>query len=244
MPLTDSSLNLFLTAFLIITAMAYGWFTDKIDLKGALVGGVIAWLIFMGSSWAGLSLLFVFFFAGSFVSKWKYEKKEFLQLAQEDQGKRGAIHALSNGGFAALCGILSVYIHEKSSVFNLMLASSLAVACSDTFSSELGNVYGKRYINILTLKSEMRGLDGAISKEGTIWGLVGSLLIAITYGLSIKSFSLLVIVFFCGIVGNFFDSFLGATVQRQGMINNHAVNFFSTAFGGLVGGMLFFFFYH
>ena len=224
-------------AALIILSTLYGWLSNKITLSGALAGGIIAWLIFMGGSWACLSLLFVFFFAGSFVSSWKYQQKEYLKLAQENQGKRSAIHALANGGFAGLCGLFSMYFYAKADMFNLMLASSLAVACSDTFSSELGNIYGKKYFNMLTLKIEMRGLDGVISKEGTLWGLAGSFLIAATYTLFIHSMLDFYIIFFSGIVGNLFDSLLGATLQRQGLMNNHSVNFFSTSFGGLLAGL-------
>jgi uncharacterized membrane protein len=40
---------------------------------------------------------------------------------------------------------------------------------------------------------------------------------------------MLVISWSCGVFGLFFDSLLGATLERRGWINNDAVNFLSTA---------------
>jgi len=119
-----------------------------------------------------------------------------------------------------------------------MIAGTFSTATADTVSSELGNVYGSRFYNILSLKKDTRGLDGVISAEGTIAGIMGSALIAMVYtffeGLD-TTFAVIVV---AGTAGNLFDSILGASAERKHLIGNNAVNFLNTAFGALVALLL------
>lgn len=157
-----------------------------------------------------------------------------MELAQSDGGKRGLMHVVSNGGVAGTCGLLGWLIPEISFMAMGMAAASLAAAFSDTVSSELGNVYGSRFYNILSFKSEPRGLDGVISPEGTLFGLLGSAVIAIQYGILIDASLNVLWVFLAGILGNLLDSILGASAQRKGLLNNHEVNILNTVFGAVV----------
>jgi uncharacterized protein (TIGR00297 family) len=211
------------------------YLSKKIDLLGALVGGLITFCMFLGSQWLGILSLTLFFGLGTFVSHWKIEQKRRISVEQENKGKRTIVNAVSNGGFAGLCGFLGWFLPEYQLVFELMMIASITGAMSDTFSSELGNVYGRRYINILTLQSDVRGKDGVISLEGTIAGLFGAVIIAIVFVLfrenTGNTFLLIVI---CGMLGNFSDSILGATLQQKSILDNHQVNLASTIISGLI----------
>ena len=81
------------------------------------------------------------------------------------------------------------------------------------------------------------GADGAISFRGTLAGLAAALLIVL---ISMKVLQLpsKVGIFALGgaIFGLFFDSLLGATLERQGRINNDAVNFLSTLAAAIFAG--------
>jgi uncharacterized protein (TIGR00297 family) len=210
------------------------YLSKKIDLLGALTGGVITFCMFLNSQWLGILALTLFFGLGTFVSHWKVEQKRKINVEQENKGKRTIVNAVSNGGFAGLCGFLGWFLPEYQLTFELMMIASIASAMSDTFSSELGNVYGRRYINILTFKSDIRGKDGVISLEGTIAGLVGAAILAILFVVFRGNYLFALLIILCGMIGNFSDSILGATLQQKDLLDNHQVNLVSTIISGLI----------
>ena len=225
--------NIWTGGGIVVIFVVLSYLSGKIDLKGSIAGGLIALGLFLGGGWGSLGLLFIFFVAGTFVSSWKKEEKKALKLEQENEGKRSINNALSNGGIAGLLGFLAWIFPQYETVFLPMLAASLAAAASDTFSSELGNVYGKTYRNILTFSKDERGKDGVISLEGSLLGLLGSGIIALIYGLWFGQYAQAIVIFAAGYGGNLMDSFLGATLQKHGYMNNDTVNVGCTLFAAL-----------
>jgi len=189
--------------------------------------------IFLGGGWNAYSLVVTFFVLGTIATQWKFAWKVSMDLAQAGGGKRGVLHAVSNVGVAATCGLIGWVSPEIAFMAKGMAAASLAAALSDTLSSELGNVHGSRFYNILSFKKDTRGADGVISPEGILFGLVGSAIIAFQYGGLIDPSLNVLWVFIGGIGGNLLDSILGASIQRKGLVNNHEVNIFNTLFGGV-----------
>jgi len=86
----------------------------------------------------------------------------------------------------------------------------------------------------LNFKKGKRGDDGVISLEGTLFGILGSVLIAILFGTLMSNYSVILPITIAGFAGNLMDSYLGATLQRKGWINNHFVNFLNTAFAAFL----------
>ncbi len=122
---------------------------------------------------------------------------------------------------------------ESTPVGSVLIAACFAAALSDTWSSELGNAHGSRFYEVLSGKPGQRGNDGVVSSEGSLAGLIGSGLIAVLYGLFKEWGSAVVVIGVAGLVGNVTDSLLGATLERQGRLGNHAVNFLATLAGAL-----------
>ncbi len=229
-PVPDNWLmGLGLVALLTIGSIA----SKKIDAAGGLAGGLIAWLIFLGGGYLGVGLLFLFFIAGSAASHWKMREKARDGLAQEDLGRRSLRHAVSNGGVAGVCGLLAWLFPAQAPLFLAMLAGALASATADTLSSELGNVYGRRFVNIVTFKPDRRGLDGVVSLEGTMCGAAGALAPALALALFGGGLAAGVLVWLAGVFGNLADSVLGATLQRRGYMTNDSVNFANTLLAAL-----------
>lgn len=229
--------NLIVYIFL-IAASLISYLTKKLTLAGAITGSIVGLLIYKGAGLTGLFLLAIFFIAGTAATNWQATKKTIINTAEENESQRTSGQVLANGGVAAASGLVAWLLPDKISVAQLMIAGSLAAATADTLSSELGMIYGRRFFNILTFKKDKCGLDGVISLEGTLVGLIGAILIAGAYSAMAGWSNLFYLITLAGLTGNLVDSVLGALLERRGLIGNDVINFLNTLTGALVCWML------
>jgi len=212
----------------------------KLDAKAAVAAVVIGFIAWLGEGYTGIALLATFFVAGTLATSWKMRTKQQAGLAEQHRGQRTAAQVIANGGVAAILSLFSFLSAEHHALLLLMVASSLSSATADTVSSELGNVYGRKFYNIINFKKDIRGLNGVVSFEGAMIGVAGSSLIALVYaiqaGFTIHFFWIVI----AGTAGNLTDSVLGAALERKHILNNDAVNFLNTLTGALVGLMLYY----
>ena len=229
----------FVVFFLLLVAVIfYSIRKDKLTIAGVMAAALMGCLVFMGFGLKGIAIMGAFFLLGNLATSWKINIKEKLGAAEYAHGRRNASQVLANGGVAALLGLLASIFPVYHPVFFLMMASSLSSATADTLSSELGTLYGRGFYNILSFKKDIRGENGVISLEGTLFGLAGSALIALIYALTTNFNVDFLIIVLAGTIGNFIDSILGATLERKNVIKNDVVNFSNTAFAGLVAMVL------
>lgn len=223
--------------YIIIAGLALMSFAfRKLTLMAAITAFMVAICIFWGSAFSGLAMLGAFFILGTTATSWHNRDKKALKPLADRGNRRDTWQVLANGGVAAICGLLAyipTFIAQRQ-VFCLMMAGSLASAMADTLSSELGMVYGRRFYNIFSFKPDKKGLDGVISMEGTMIGLIGSAIIALIYCLFWGFSGKFWVIVIAGTVGNYIDSLLGATLERRYLLNNNMVNFFNTLTGALV----------
>ncbi|MDF9797007.1 uncharacterized protein (TIGR00297 family) [Catalinimonas alkaloidigena] len=227
---------------IVVILVALSVLSKKITVRGALLGGFITFLLWSAFGLIGLATIVVFFIFGTAASIWKKNEKKKYKLEQQNEGKRDYHNVVGNGGVAGLLSLLTFYYKEPTLLLTLMAIASFAAALSDTFSSEFGNIYGRKFINVLTLKTGSRGQDGVISLEGSVFGFIGSLLIAMIFYLFYRKFSLATIILLSGISGNFIDSILGTSLQKRGWLNNHSVNFLSIMLASLFALLLYYLF--
>ena len=235
--MTDAT-RLGLVLLLLGLGMAYSVRAGKLTTAAAGTGGGLGLLIYLGGGLAGLGLLALFFGLGTAASGWRGTDKRRLGLAEENRGRRTTGQVIANAGVAGLLGLLAWQWPPTAPLACLMLAGSLAAATADTLASELGNVYGRRYYNILTLRPDARGLNGVVSLEGTALGLAGTAALAAAYCLGVGWGPAFGWLLGAGTAGNLADSVLGATLERRGYLTNNAVNFLNTLTGALVAGGL------
>jgi uncharacterized protein (TIGR00297 family) len=167
-------------------------------------------------------------------------RKESLGTAESFRG-RGASQVAANLGVAALVcnGLAAILIINSrwfsnvtigtTPIFVLGLAA-LAEAAADTVSSELGQVLSGTPRMITSLRRAEPGTDGAISLPGTVAGIGAAAIVSAAGTWALQGSSqMFAISWGAGVFGLFFDSLLGATLERRGWLNNDAVNFLSTA---------------
>ena len=204
----------------------------KLTNMGGLVGCAVAYSVYAGAGVVGLLMLGLFFVLGTLSTSFGKRVKDTIKIDDNNGGRRTAGQVIANGGVAAVCGIFALAFPQHSQLLIVMLAASLSSATADTLSSELGTIYGKRFYNILTFKKDIRGENGVVSLEGTMLGIGGSAVIAISYCLVYgwKYFLLIVV---AGTIGNITDSILGAVLERKGYIKNNTVNLLNTIVAAL-----------
>lgn len=222
--------------FFLIAGAYFSFYTKKLTLPAAITGFFSAMLIYFAAGYTALSLLAAFFITGTIATVWGKQAKQALQKTG-DGTQRKASQVLANSGTATLLSLMALSIPFHQPVL-LLIAASFSSATADTLSSELGMVYGKRFYNCISLKKEKRGLDGAISIEGTLIGAAGAALIALIYSLFNGFGRDFLIIIFAGIAGNYADSLFGVLLERKKLLNNDWVNFLSTVFAALTAMLL------
>ena len=165
-------------------------------------------------------------------------EKEQLGSA-EDRTGRSAAQVAANLGVAAIAAgdIATTWMtnrhklaHAIAVPFLAVSLAALAEAAADTVSSEIGQVLGGSPRMITTLRKVETGIDGAVSLAGTFAGILAGATVAALGSWALRGSLTLFTVSCAGsIFGLFFDSVLGATLERCGWLNNDMVNFLSTA---------------
>jgi uncharacterized protein (TIGR00297 family) len=220
--------DLLAVLFLLTGGVSSAW-SKKLTPAAAVTGVLIGCAIYAGGGYPGLLLLALFFILGTAATSWKKEKKLALKGNAAHQSTRTPGQVAANAGVAALAGIACLLFPENKPLFLMGLAASLSSATADTLSSELGTIYGRRFYHLLTLQRDERGLDGVVSIEGILIGIAGSAIIAASFTLSTHwSSRAFILIILAGTIGNLTDSFLGAILERKGLIGNNTVNFLNT----------------
>ncbi len=230
------------TGIVSLTFAVMVWALRAATPLAAFFGGVICLLVTLqteqsprlAESHSGLLPLMALFVLTFLATKAGKIRKARLGVAESRRG-RSAAQVIANLGAAALAAILGFFYTSLHQASLIMLLGALAEATADTVSSEIGAAFGGQPFLVTTFRRVEAGIDGAVSVLGTVAGSIASGLI-VAVGVWSLGFTLRqgLAAFLGGSVGLFFDSFLGATVERQGWFGNDWVNFLSTMAGGLV----------
>ncbi len=203
-----------------------------ITMSGAVMGLALGIAIYASYGLRSFAIVLAFFILGSAATRLGYAKKAARGVAERRGGRRSWREASANLLAAAFFSILALTTPFQA-MFLVALVAALAEAAGDTISSEIGQWLSNRAYLITTLKPVPAGENGGVSILGTAAGVAASALIAaLSFALGLCSAPGAAIALAAAVAGNLFDSLLGATVERRGLVTNGIVNFAGTSFAG------------
>ncbi|WP_265108778.1 DUF92 domain-containing protein [Halosolutus halophilus] len=235
-----------LAALAITVAFGYASYAlETASIAGMLTGILLGLLTIVLGGYGWFAVLISFFAIGGLSTKFRYEKKEALGVAEDNNGARGSGNVLGNAavalaavlGYAASSATLLPGDPEPT-LFLFAFAGSVATAMSDTLSSEIGSVFETPRL-ITTFEPVEPGTDGGVTWQGEVAGIVGAAVVAgIAYALFADVDPLgAAIIVAAGFVGMTVDSLLGATLEGS-VLGNQGVNFLATLSGALICALL------
>ncbi|MFX1255491.1 MAG: DUF92 domain-containing protein [Promethearchaeota archaeon] len=214
---------------LLLSVLVMGWATSKKALKvpDGILAALLVGIILFAFTPMGWLLMLTFFLSASFLTKYKHHLKEGVQEKFEKGGRRDAWQVLANSATAVVIAVLIGWYSLPNLISPLFLglAAYFASTNADTFSTEVGILSESDPKWILNPRRKVeKGTSGGVTLLGTLAGAIGALEIGImmfigtlifpTPGKTIIDGIIAIgVVTFAGIVGNFVDSLLGATVQ-------------------------------
>jgi uncharacterized protein (TIGR00297 family) len=204
--------------------------------------GVLLWGAF---GWQGFAVALVYFVVGTAVTKVGFAQKAAAGIAEARGGVRGPGNVWGSALVAALCGGLllllpllapNLNLETWASRLALGMVASLSTKLSDTAATEIGKAYGRRTFLITTLKPVPRGTEGAVSLEGTLSGVIGSLLLAsVAWSIQMISLTGIGICVMAAFIATTLESLIGATLEGQVPgLTHDVVNIINTLIGAVV----------
>lgn len=204
----------------------------------AWILGVLVWGTL---NWPGFLVVVFYFLAGSGVTKIGMTEKEAAGIAEKRSGARGPENVWGSALVGTICALgYWLLPGEFKPLLALGYVASFSTKLSDTTATEIGKAFGQRTFLITTLKPVPRGTEGAISLEGTLAGIAGSIAIALV-GWAVGLISLIG-VGLCAIaafVATTIESLIGATIEgKLPGLTHDVVNVLNTLIGAIVAILL------
>jgi uncharacterized protein (TIGR00297 family) len=213
-----SQLNIWFCLLLFLIAAFVFIRLRWLSISGTVFSGLIAFILVL-ANWNLLPII-IFFIIGTLAGK----LNKNVESDKKHSKPRDAFQVLANGGVTLiLCGL---YLIFKVWYLEVLMLISIAVACADTLSSEIGMKFGKKTYGILNFKVLAKGVSGGVSIQGFVGAFLGAAVIAF---FRMDYFWIIII---SGFLGSILDSVLGLLFQAKYKINGQVTDIESDEFVG------------
>jgi uncharacterized protein (TIGR00297 family) len=223
----DPDLQLGMAAAVTLFFAIVGYISRGVTFSGALAGAVVSFALYGGAGPGAFAVLVLVFAITWLATRLGYRRKLVLGTAEKEAG-RTALQVLANLALAGACAAGYGVLARKDALL-LAMAAALCEAVADTVSSELGQVASRTARLITNWQVVVAGTDGGVTCAGTLAGALASAVIAAAcLAVGLIPMRGVVIAATAGTAGMLADSYMGALLERRGLLNNDAVNFFGT----------------
>ena len=204
--------------------------------SGWVNAGFLGTMLWGCLSWQGWASIVIYLILGTFVTKIGYVYKSKRGISEKRGGRRGPENLWGSAATGLFFAILIKLNLGNIDLLRVAFASSFSAKLGDTFGSEIGKRYGKNTYLITSFNKVEKGTEGAISLEGTLASLLGSVIMAfVIFKLGIVSSNLqFLVVSISGFMATIIESIIGATVQEKYKLTNELVNAIQTSIGSVI----------
>lgn len=168
------------------------------------------------AGWVWAAALIAFFVTSAAITRWRLpEKMKKTEGTLPRASERNASQVLANGGVFVLLAFAATYTGRERLAFAAL--GALAAACSDTWSTEIGLLFGGTPRQITTGRPLEPGMSGGVSLAGFGAGIAGAAFISLAGAFAIPQHHtrLAVAAAIGGFGGGLADSLIGATIQAK-----------------------------
>lgn len=238
------SVDSFLLLAAVIIGLSFGYFAYRFkaaDLSGLFSGAILGIILIVFADVRWFLIMLTFFVVGSACTRYRFERKQEMGVAESHGGVRGYSNVFANGLASVVAAVL-YGISGGHPVFLAFFLGSVSSAAADTVASEIGVVGGTPYL-ITTFEKVPPGTNGGVTLTGQFVAIMGAASIGIAaFLLNVIDPAWIGICTLAGFVGTNVDSVIGATLENSGRIGNNGTNLIATSSGGVAGVLFFFLF--
>jgi uncharacterized protein (TIGR00297 family) len=217
-----------------IIAFGFGYFSYRLrvaDVSGLFSAALIGIILIVFADVRWFLIMLTFFIIGAAATRYRYDYKASIGVAESHGGVRGYFNVFANGLVGTAASIL--YGVTGDPVFVALFLGSVASAASDTVASEIGMTGGTPYL-ITTFKKVPRGTNGGVTLRGEVVAVAAAVIVAaVAYAMGVADLWMVAVTIFAGFVGTNIDSLVGATLENRGVFGNSGTNLLATFFGGI-----------
>jgi uncharacterized protein (TIGR00297 family) len=220
-----------------ITGVAY--LARAVDRSGAVVGVLLATVLYAYAGWPGLVMLGGVMVGGIGVTRLGYARKEALGVAEERGGCRGAGSVVANAVAGVAFAVLAV-VTPYPEAFTVAMVAAFATSLFDTTATEIGQAFGRLHVLVTTWRAVPEGTTGGVSVVGTMAGFVGAtVLVGVGWSMGLIAGAAVLAIILGAFCGSTLESFLGAMMGKGSRTDHHLRNLANTVAGaGVAWGLV------
>jgi len=210
---------------------------EMVDDTGFITGVILFTFTYVFLDWQAYVIVILFFLISGISIEIENKDKAEKGAFELYKAKRTIQRVLGRCLAGAIFGALFFMTNRPE--FQLAFVASYAESAFDTVSTKLGKLLSRDACLITNFKIVHRGTPGAVSWQGTLYGILAALVLGIpAFVVGLIKIHNLFAVILAAFLGSTIDSFLNTLSYQKKSIPNEFINFFSSMTAGIAAIVL------